>query len=71
MYNDTIAMIQAHKGLLTTAQAATYINVDTETIRRWIRSKKLRAIKLGSARNSPVRIDPTDLALFLNDMKRT
>ena len=70
MRNNNIDRLLANKGLLTPAEAATYINFDAETIRRWVRTGKLKAFKFGSARNAPVRIDPSDLALFINDMKR-
>lgn len=51
--------------LLTTAQAADYLAVKPATIRSMIRIGSLRAVRVASE----YRIDPEDIAVFINDNK--
>lgn len=50
--------------LLTVAEVAAELKLHEETIRRWIRDGKLRAIHLGST-HAGYRVRRSDLALFL------
>lgn len=52
--------------LLTVAEVAQRLKVDEETVRRWLRDKKLKGIALGN-RRSGWRIRETDLLQFLED----
>jgi excisionase family DNA binding protein len=52
-------------GLLTVDQAAEYLHMSPEVIRRWLREKKLPGFKVGHA----WRIDETDLAALIEDAK--
>jgi excisionase family DNA binding protein len=49
--------------LLTVKEVAKYLNVDNETILRWIRRKELPAIRIGSR---SWRIKEQDLTDYLN-----
>jgi excisionase family DNA binding protein len=42
-------------------EVATYFRVDPETVRRWVRSGRLKAAKPGGGRNSPLRIHRVDV----------
>jgi excisionase family DNA binding protein len=68
MENDTINKILAHKGLLNTAQVAEYLGVDVETARRWIHHGRIKGIKLTNRWNAPVRVEPANLAVFINEL---
>jgi excisionase family DNA binding protein len=43
------------------AEVAREFDVDPETVRRWIRSGRLKATKPGGARNSPLRIHQVEV----------
>jgi len=60
------ATVQA---LLTYKQAAGLLRVSSATVYNLVRRGDLRAIKLGGSPNSPVRIDPADLAAYLRRSK--
>ena len=51
--------------LLTCREVADRLGVCERTIANWIRAGELPACKFGQHRNSPVRIDPQDLATYL------
>jgi len=51
--------------LLTTAQVAGIVDVHPETVRRWVNSGELRAIRLGPGRQARIRISPEELAAFI------
>ena len=53
------------KRLLTVEQAAAYLQVCTESVRRWIKEKKLPASKLPKG----YRIDSDDLNNFVKGEK--
>jgi excisionase family DNA binding protein len=52
--------------LLTVEEIAERLNLSTETIRRWLRSGRLRGIRIG-ARRAGWRIPERDLAAYLRD----
>jgi excisionase family DNA binding protein len=51
---------------LTVEEVAERLNLSTETIRRWLRSGRLRGIRIG-ARRAGWRIREHDLAAYLHD----
>ena len=51
---------------LTVEEVATKLQLHWQTILNYIKAGKLRAVKLGRG----YRIDPVDLARFLEEMKR-
>ncbi|OGH10172.1 MAG: hypothetical protein A2152_03325 [Candidatus Levybacteria bacterium RBG_16_35_6] len=51
----------------TTAEVAKLLQVDPETVRRYVRQGKLRAVKLGG---KFIRIDKTDLDKFIEKLKK-
>lgn len=55
--------------LLTYAEAAECLRVDERTIYNLVRRGELPAAKLGSRRNCAVRIDPRDLAAYIDASK--
>lgn len=50
----------------TPEQVAKILQVKTETVRRYVRSGELKAIKLGG---KFIRIDNKDLEAFINEMR--
>lgn len=50
----------------TTAEVARLLKVDPESVRRYVRSKKLRAVKLGG---KFIRVEKEDLDRFIEEMK--
>ena len=52
--------------MLTVEEVASRLATSEETIRRWLRSGKLRGVRLGATR-AGWRIDETDLAAFLRE----
>lgn len=52
--------------LLTVEQVAAKLQVHWQTVLNYIKSSKLRAVKLGRG----YRIDPKDLETFLEEMKK-
>lgn len=59
----------ALRSLLTYKAAADLLGVCPATVYNLVRRGDLRAIKLGRQANSPVRIDPADLAAYLERSK--
>jgi len=57
-------MIVLEKEYFTTDEVAERLKVDKETVLRWIRAKRLKAMRLGS---KMYRISPTDLTDFIAD----
>lgn len=55
--------------LLTYSEAAERLRVDERTIYNMVRRGELPAAKLGSRRNCAVRIDPRDLAAYIDASK--
>lgn len=51
----------------TTDEVAKLLQVDPETVRRYVRSGSLKAVKLGG---KFIRIDKADLDIFIEDLKR-
>jgi excisionase family DNA binding protein len=51
--------------LLTVPQAAAKLNVSRSTAWRLVYSGELPARRIGSQRGSPIRIDPAELAAFV------
>lgn len=51
---------------LTVEQVATMLQIDPESVRRYVRQGKLPAIKLGK---KYIRIDKKDLEIFLATLK--
>jgi excisionase family DNA binding protein len=47
--------------LWTVAQVAEYLQLNPETIRRWIRAGKLEAVKLGTGRTAALRIHQAEV----------
>jgi len=54
--------------LLTVADAATYLNVSADTVRRLINSGALPARRLSAQRGAHLRILRDDLASYVNEM---
>ncbi|MFH0864447.1 MAG: helix-turn-helix domain-containing protein [Candidatus Gottesmanbacteria bacterium] len=54
--------------LLTIRQAAEVLNVHVETLRRWDKSGKLKAIIVNERGDR--RYDPRDIEFFLKDRKK-
>ena len=54
--------------LLTVAEVATYLRVDPESVRRWLREGKLLGINLG--RRPGWRIRVADLRIFVLERQR-
>lgn len=52
--------------MLTVEEVAKRLSTSEETIRRWLRSGRLRGIRLGATR-AGWRITETDLAAFLQE----
>ncbi len=52
-------------GLLTVDQAAEYLQVNPQVVRRWLREKKLPGFKVGH----DWRIDEKDLAAVIEEAK--
>ena len=50
--------------MLTLAEAAEHLRVSERTVREEIYRKRLRAVKVGPARNAPVRISEEALAEY-------
>jgi len=57
------------RSLLTYKQAAELLGVCSATVYNLVRRGELPASKLGSSPNSPVRIDPADLAAYITASK--
>jgi excisionase family DNA binding protein len=57
-------MTEEQRGWLTVAQVAEELQVDQETVRRWIRSNELKALNLGG-RRPDYRLRRDDLAAFI------
>lgn len=55
---------QAEGGWLTVEEVAKRLQVDPETVRRWVRGRKLGALDLGS-KKAGYRIRPADLETFI------
>lgn len=58
-------MQESKDRLLTVAEVATYVRVDRESVRRWLRDGKLLGINLG--RGPGWRITTGDLQAFIDD----
>jgi excisionase family DNA binding protein len=43
-----VALVQMHDELLTVSQAAEDLHASTQTIRNWIRSERLAAVRIGN-----------------------
>jgi len=56
---------QSHPKFLTVAQVASILNVSDVFVRRLLRDGLLSGVKLGSAKNSPVRIASRSLKRLL------
>lgn len=63
MLTETMAEAPPH--LLTVAQAAVYLQVNVDTIRRWCRLGRLRCVNLGD--RAGYRIRQEDLDKFLTE----
>lgn len=61
--------MQEQNDLLTIQEAAEMLGVHPETLRRWDRSGKLKAIKLG--KRGDRRFSKTDILKFTNEYKNT
>ena len=57
------AMAESPPKLLTVAQAAEYLQVNVDTVRRWCRTGALRCIMLGDRAGYRIRQD--DLNVFI------
>lgn len=55
------------EGYLTTREVAERLNVNYETVRRWIRSKRLKADNICSLAKPVYRISQESLNQFLNE----
>lgn len=55
--------------LLTMAEACAKAKVSRWTISRWIRNGYIRAVKLGKAKSSPVRIIEGSLLAYLTSLE--
>ena len=53
--------------LLTTKQIAEFLQVDVETVRRYVRSGQLKSIKLGGRY---IRVKPKDLKKFVKKKEK-
>lgn len=61
------AMEQAQ--LLTVPQVADRLQVNQETIRRWLRDGALKGVRFGAGRATEWRVDPVDLQTFIDERK--
>lgn len=55
------------RALLTIREAAELLGCSTQTIRRRIDDGQLRSVRLGITPQAPVRINPDDLAAWLDE----
>ena len=60
LYSEVIKLV-----LLTIEQAAAYLQMNPQVVRRWLREKKLPGFKMGQE----WRIDEADLAALIEDAK--
>lgn len=58
-------MMAKNEQLLTVEEAAQWINVHPQTIRRWIIKGELKAMRLGQGRTARFRIAEEDFKNFL------
>lgn len=55
--------------LLNTEEAANVLGVHQQTIRNWAREGKIKSVRLGTGKNSPLRFDPGDLEEYVRKQK--
>lgn len=48
--------------MLTIDEVAEVLNLTVDTVRRLVRNGVIPAVKIGTASNSPLRVNPADLA---------
>ncbi len=65
-HNATIAGGAELRPLLTYPEAAEVLRIDVRTVYAMVRRGDLPAVKLGTRRGSPVRIDRRDLADYID-----
>ena len=60
-----------HAGrLLTVAEVADRLSVSKGTLLTWVAQRRIPSIKLGEARNAPVRFRELDVEAFLDENTR-
>lgn len=64
--HNSEAAEEALRPLLTYPEAAELLRIDVRTVYAMVRRGDLPAVKLGTRRGSPVRIDRRDLADFID-----
>lgn len=55
--------------LLTYQDVADRLKVSDRTVYSWVKAGRLKAVKLGTHRNSPARVDPRDLQSFIDQIR--
>jgi len=50
--------------LWTIEEVATLLRVHPETVRRWVRSGRMQAVRLGDGPKAPIRIDQAEVDRF-------
>lgn len=63
---DSKTELISEQRFYTTDEVARLLKVDPESVRRWVRSRKLRAVKLGG---KFIRIEKSDLDKFIEQLK--
>jgi len=57
----------SHARLLTPNEAAAIARVSPGCLRRWVRERRLEAVRLGDGKQARIRIPAESLARFLRD----
>ena len=63
----TMQELSLQQRFYTTEDVAKLLQVDPETVRRYVRQGKLRAVKLGG---KFIRVDKADLDIFIESLKK-
>ena len=58
-------MVEEQREWLTISQVADVLQVDPETVRRWVRTSQLKALNLGGRTRPDYRIRREDLDTFI------
>jgi excisionase family DNA binding protein len=64
---ESIQELNLQQRFYTTEEVAKLLQVDPETVRRYVRQGNLRAVKLGG---KFIRVDKADLDIFIESLKK-